>query len=156
MTERIASTDAPPSPSPPPDTGPKEPVPDVSPELAEALPRENDGSDERPDPESIDLTPDRAAHILDGDAYGGGHRAGTGSPGRTEFPADWTDEQVLDHIKDVARNPDGDPVQQSNGRWRYEGVRDGVNITAIVEPDGRIWTAWPREGDPGVVRNPVL
>jgi hypothetical protein len=29
-----------------------------------------------------------------------------------------------------------------------------VAITAIVHPDGRIWTAWPEEGSPGVIRNP--
>jgi hypothetical protein len=28
-----------------------------------------------------------------------------------------------------------------------------VEIVAIVETDGHVWTAWPREGSPGVVRN---
>jgi hypothetical protein len=36
-------------------------------------------------PDSIELPPERAGHILDGDAWGGGHRHGTGRPGKTEF-----------------------------------------------------------------------
>jgi hypothetical protein len=108
---------------------------------------------DRPDPDSIRITPDRATHILDGDRTGGGHRAGAG--GETEFPADWDDERILNNVEDVARNPDNWPEEpQPNGRWRIEGVRDGVHITAIVNPDGSIRTAWPREGDPGVIKNP--
>jgi len=43
----------------------------------------------RPAPDSLTLPPERATHILDGDRWGGGHRRGTGRPGKTEFPADW-------------------------------------------------------------------
>jgi hypothetical protein len=28
-----------------------------------------------------------------------------------------------------------------------------VEIVAIVTSDGLVWTAWPREGSPGVVKN---
>ncbi len=61
---------------------------------------------------------------------------------------------ILNSVMDVTRNPDKDPVYQSNKRWRYEGERDDVHITVLAERDGRIVTAWPREGDPGIVRNP--
>ncbi|MGZ7046624.1 MAG: EndoU domain-containing protein, partial [Candidatus Aminicenantales bacterium] len=108
----------------------------------------------RPDPDSIRITPDRAEHILDGDKWGGGHRAGTGKPEKTEFPADWDDKRTLSNVEDVARNPDKAPEFQGNGKWLAEGVRDDVHITAIVKPDGSIVTAWPREGDPGVIKNP--
>ena len=112
---------------------------------------------DRPDEDSVRIPPDRAAHILDGDdeGTGGGHRAGTGSPGKTEFPSNWDDNKILSNVEDVARNPDVMPEEpQSNGRWKFEGTRDGVHTTVIVNQDGTVHTAWPREGDPGVVRNP--
>jgi hypothetical protein len=37
---------------------------------------------------------------------------------------------------------------------RVHGQRDDVGITVIVLPDGRIWSAWPDAGSPGVVKNP--
>lgn len=107
-----------------------------------------------PAPESLCLPPERAAHILDGDRWGGGHRHGTGRPGKTEFPADWDDERIIGQIVDVARFPDAPPVLQANHRWRVQGERDGVATTVIVHPDGRIWAAWPEESSPGVIRNP--
>ena len=47
----------------------------------------------------VDLvSPSRRHHILDGEVrpngtYGGGHRAGTGYPGKSEFPARWSDDR---------------------------------------------------------------
>jgi hypothetical protein len=107
----------------------------------------------RPPPEALRLSPERTTHILDGDATGGGHRHGTGSPGRTEFPADWSDDRILDAITAVARHPESVRLQW-NERWRMRGQSGDVWITAIIRPDGTIWTAWPEEGSPGVVRNP--
>jgi hypothetical protein len=99
---------------------------------------------------------DRRTHILDGDNTGGGHRHGTGVPGKTEFPADWNDGQIIDAIHAVARKPDREPEHQNwNDRWKVSGRHKGVEIVAIVESDGAIWTAWPGEGSPGVVKNPV-
>lgn len=43
--------------------------------------------------------------------------------------------------------------QNWNYWWRVEGEREGVGIVAIVTSDGLVWTAWPREGSPGVVKN---
>jgi Bacterial EndoU nuclease len=115
-------------------------------------------AEQRPDgqlaPDSIRLPPERVRHILDGDRWGGGHRHGTGRPGKAEFPASWDDEQTIGHIMDVARHPDTRPVWQPNHRWRLRGERDAVDVTVIVKPDGGIWAAWPEEGGPGVVRNP--
>jgi hypothetical protein len=54
----------------------------------------------------------------------------------------------------IAREPDQVPVRQNwNDRWRVQGRRDGVQMVAIVNPDGLIWSGWPREGSPGVVKN---
>jgi len=118
----------------------------------EEVPEEDRAS--RPGADSLCLSPERATHILDGDQWGGGHRPGTGRPEKTEFPASWDDSRIVDHITDVARSPDVPPVLQPNQRWRVLGERDGVGITVIVQPDGRIWAAWPEEGSPGVIRNP--
>jgi hypothetical protein len=109
---------------------------------------------ERPLPDSVRVHPERVAHILDGDRWGGGHRHGTGRPGKTEFPSSWDDEKIIGHILDVARDPDSSAVFQANRRWRVHGQRDDVGITVIVKPDGRIWSAWPDAGSPGVVKNP--
>jgi hypothetical protein len=108
-----------------------------------------------PDPDSITMTPERTKHILDGDARGGGHRAGTGKPGYTEFPADWDDDKICENVEEVARNPESrENKSQPAGRWLYKGTRDDVQISVIVEAEGGICTAWPREGDPGVIKNP--
>ncbi len=102
----------------------------------------------------IRMTVDRRAHILDGDKTGGGHRHGIGQPGKTEFPAEWDDHYIIDAVLGVARKPDQAPERQNwNGRWHVDGKHDGVEIVAIVETDGLVWTAWPREGSPGVARN---
>jgi Bacterial EndoU nuclease len=112
------------------------------------------GDPERPPPDSVHVAPERARHILDGDRWGGGRRHGTGRPGKTEFPPSWDDEKIIGHILSVARAPDDPPVFQANHRWRVHGQRDGVGINVIVQPDGRIWSAWPDAGSPGVVKNP--
>lgn len=111
---------------------------------------------QRPDSARMHLPDDRRRHVLDGDPGGvsGGHRHGTGRPRKTEFPARWDDDSTAGHVLSVARNPDVVEEQQPNGRWRVNGVRDGVTVTAVIEPDGTIWTAWPKPGGRGVVQNP--
>jgi hypothetical protein len=107
----------------------------------------------RPPLDALRMPPERAIHILDGDATGGGHRYGTGTPGKTEFPANWDDDRILNAITFAARSPEN-VHQQWNQRWNARGEFDNVRTTVIIEPDGTIWTAWPEEGSPGVVRNP--
>jgi hypothetical protein len=111
---------------------------------------------DRPPVETIHVSPDRAKHVLDGDADGsGGHRHGTGNPGKTEFPATWDDEKIINALVDVARRPDHPPRQQEwNHRWVARGTRDDVEVVVVIAPDGRIWTGWPTPGGPGVVKNP--
>jgi hypothetical protein len=109
---------------------------------------------DRPLPADIRVSAERRRHILEGDQTGGGHRSGVGSPGKTEFPAAWDDERVMANVLSVAREPDERPMRQNwNDRWRVQGNREGVGIVAIVASDGLVWTAWPREGSPGVVKN---
>ena len=110
----------------------------------------------RPPVEAIRVSPERRAHILDGDGDGsGGHRHGIGSPEKTEFPAGWDDKKIISNVLDIAQRPDGPPVlQQWNNRWVCTGTRDSVEVSVIVLRSGEVWTAWPEEGSPGVVRNP--
>jgi Bacterial EndoU nuclease len=113
-------------------------------------------SGQRPPLDAIRITPERSAHILDGDDAGrGGHRHGVGNPGKTEFPASWDDKKIMDNVRDVGRRPDQPPIYQDwNSRWLARGTRDDVEVVVVVAGDGRIWSGWPRPGGPGVVRNP--
>lgn len=80
---------------------------------------------------------------------------GTGR-GKREFPKSWDDNEIMNEISDVATSPDSVWTQQPRTpgskltksgkpvRWKVEGVRDGVNIRVIMEPDGvGIVTAFP-------------
>lgn len=110
---------------------------------------------DRPPADGIRIPPERITHILDGDSTGGGHRHGTGRPGKTEFPASWEDAKIVDAIVDVARRPDQKPEhQQWNDRWVARGTRDDVGIVAVLARDGRIWASWPTPDSPGVTKNP--
>jgi len=113
-------------------------------------------SGQRPPLDAIRITPERSAHILDGDDAGrGGHRHGVGNPGKTEFPASWDDKKIMDNVRDVGRRPDQPPIYQDwNSRWLARGTRNDVEVVVVVAGDGRIWSGWPRPGGPGVVRNP--
>jgi len=117
--------------------------------------KEIDAAD-RPPVEGIRLSPERATHILDGESDGGGgHRHGTGRSGKTEFPGNWNDEKIMDSALDVARRPDCAPtLQHWNNRWICTGTRGDVEVSVIVLRSGEVWTSWPEEGGPGVVRNP--
>ena len=114
------------------------------------------GHRDAPDRDAMHTVPERARHILEGDGpgtSGGGHRHGTGRPGKTEFPAEWSDDRILSTVADVARDPERAELQD-NGRWLVAGVRDGVRVWVAVRPDGGIWTSWPEPGGPGVRENP--
>jgi hypothetical protein len=111
-------------------------------------------AEKRPALDSLRVTEDREKHILDGDDYGGGHRSGTGKPGKSEFPASWSDEKILSSLLDVASRPDQPPEHQiRKDRWLAQGTREDVVVVALVAGDGQLWSGWPESG-PGVVRNP--
>ncbi len=60
---------------------------------------------------------------------------------------------IVATVRDVAGDPEQARWQRFNGRWQVSGERDGVGVTAVVLPDGRIWAAWPEPGGAGVTRN---
>ncbi|SEB39536.1 EndoU nuclease [Amycolatopsis tolypomycina] len=84
---------------------------------------------------------------------GGGHAPGVGRRATSEFPAGWTDEQIISVVKDVANDPSEARRQQRNGRWRCAGERFNVHLIVLVEDNGHVHTAYPVAG-PGVIRNP--
>ena len=84
---------------------------------------------------------------------GGGHAAGRGLPGKTEFPDRWSDDDAMTLVMDVVRSPAG-AVKQPDGTFRARGVRDGVDLRVIVTELGHVVTAYPVAGD-GVVTNPL-
>ncbi len=95
-----------------------------------------------------DLTEHRSVHILNR------HRAGAGLPGKTEFPARWSDKEILHYVSDVA----SDPMSTTGvGKWNSPyaiGTRDGVTIRVDFYPidhptyAGRISTAYPINSQP--------
>ncbi len=103
--------------------------------------KSDSGNDKDAPPSIVD--PDRATHILDGDKTGGGHRAGTGKPGKSEFPSNWSDDRVLGEISDVATDPKSTTSPGRGGRTVTRGTRGGVDIDVIVDQNGRIVTGYP-------------
>jgi len=97
---------------------------------------------------SVDLaSAARRGHILDGEvrsngSFGGGHRPGTGYPGKSEFPSGWSDEQIMHHISDVATDPHSTVRPGRGGDVFVQGTRDGVDIQVLIR-NGQIWTAYP-------------
>lgn len=107
-----------------------------------------------------DLSPGRRQHILEGDppevrsGNGGGHRSGTNKPGKTEFPADWTDDDIIRRVMETARHPETAVWQDDRGTWRVTAVHDDVVVTVAVDLDGQVVTAFPIADGRRGVRNP--
>jgi hypothetical protein len=108
---------------------------------------------DHPTPDAVHLTAAGRVHILTGDAEGGGHLSGRGAPGKSEFPPSWDGDRIVATALALARAPDVPPASGRKNRWVVEGVRDGVRMRVVTEPDGRIMTAVPLSG-PGVIQNP--
>lgn len=110
------------------------------------------------------LTERNMVHILDGEPVGrkgkvrGGHRAGTGRPGKTEFPPAWSDEDVRAAVEETLADPHWSCRRGDRRELRRVVVKHGQRV--IVETswypnsDGVlvIRTAYPKCGD-GVVLN---
>ncbi len=110
---------------------------------------------DRPSVDVTDLVlPARRHHILDGEilpngAANGGHRSGTGFPGKSEFPVSWSDDHIMQHVVDVATDPASARTAGSAGDIFVDGVRDGIDIQVLLRND-ELWSAYPTN----VTRNP--
>ncbi|NIR13143.1 MAG: EndoU domain-containing protein, partial [Desulfobacterales bacterium] len=86
-------------------------------------------------------------HILDGDGpgKGGGHRFGTGKPGKSEFPSDWSDEKIIHEVSDIATDPKLKwSKPDSRGYSSTTKTVDGVDVKVVVDKNsGRIVTGYP-------------
>ena len=102
--------------------------------------------------DSVSIPEDRARHILDGERRSGGHRYGTGIPGKTEFPASWSDDDILEAIRQVAGTGTVDRPAHRDGDLVIVGEVNGVTIEVVVQPNGEVRTGYPLTG-PGVRRN---
>jgi hypothetical protein len=80
---------------------------------------------------------DARRHILDGDGINGGHRPGTGIPGKTEFPVGWADDKIIREIESVANDATAARSLRLDGRFVAEATRDGVTIRVIIAANGR-------------------
>lgn len=104
-------------------------------------------------------------HIIHGDGgKQGGHIAGTGFSGKTEFPKGWDEAKILDASHQVTQQ--GPPVtgpkptKDANGdpawAYNYEGMVDGVLVRTTVLSNGEIRTSFPPDStNPGVILNPA-
>jgi RHS repeat-associated protein len=100
------------------------------------------------------VSPQRTAHILIGDATGGGHMHPP-QPGKTGFPPGWDASKIMHEVSDIATSPtstftrpDGktDLYYKSGKPARFTGTetRDGVPIKVVTEPAGEgVITAHP-------------
>ena len=79
--------------------------------------------------------PARRTHVLDGEGESGGHQPGTGTAGKSEFPAGWSDDKIVGEVESVANDPVSTRIVRPDGRTVVEGTRDGVNIRVIVSRD---------------------
>ena len=107
-------------------------------------------------PHSIDnvsIPEDRARHILDGEGRSGGHRYGTGTPGKKEFPVSWSDDDILDAIRLVAGSGTVIGPAHREGDLLISGEVNGVTIRVVVRPNGEVRTGYPVSGE-GVIENP--
>jgi len=101
------------------------------------------------------VSDERTEHILNGEirpngTFGGGHRAGTGFPGKSEFPASWSDEEIMNHISDIATDPSIEwRIGDRPGDFFANGTRDGIDVEVLIRND-EIWTGYPTN----VPRNP--
>ncbi|MBR8142587.1 EndoU domain-containing protein [Burkholderia sp. AU19243] len=93
------------------------------------------------------LDPKAETHVLYGDGpTSGGHLFGIGKPGKSEFPATWSAQDIANAISDIATNPNtiwSKPAPK-NGYITGTGTIKGVDVKVVIDPaKGRIVTGYP-------------
>lgn len=90
------------------------------------------------------LSEQRQQHILYGDARGGGHLHGIGKPCKSEFPAGWSANDIIDTTKLIAANDNIDWRQGDNGYYVGEQSVNGVRVRVVLDRErDDIITAYP-------------
>ena len=116
-----------------------------APELARIVSSETDAAVDILMPAMPVIISDQVVqHILYGDARGGGHKHGAGRPCKSEFPADWDDEQILEVTRKIAANDNLLWRRENNGYYVAEDFRGHVEIRVVKGPQKqRVITAYP-------------
>jgi hypothetical protein len=83
---------------------------------------------------------------LAGDKTGGGHRPGTGNPGKSEFPVGWSDSKILSAIEEIGRAGAVVGNARTPGGLVKSGTIDGVTINVVVDKHNQIVTGFPTDG----------
>ncbi|MDE1153254.1 MAG: EndoU domain-containing protein [Micavibrio sp.] len=90
------------------------------------------------------LSESRKQHILYGDDHGGGHLHGINRPCKSEFPANWSADDVVAAVKADAANDNLGWRQQGNGYYVADANDHGVKIRIVLNRDkSEIITAYP-------------
>ncbi|MDO4413043.1 hypothetical protein [Cutibacterium sp.] len=104
-----------------------------------------------------DFTDNNLHHVLDGEPDGrrGGHRSGTGRPYKTEFPSEWSDEDIRDAISQTMAAPS--KVATKDAMVYFYREVNGVIVCYQARRHQRtgelsFYAAYPFNGN-GVVRN---
>lgn len=97
------------------------------------------------------ISPQRRAHILYGDATGGGHMFGTGKPCKSEFPKHWDEDTIIKEVDLIAANDNLNWEQQRNGYYVTEQKVGTVKVRVVKGRENKnVITAYPTN----VPRNP--
>lgn len=76
---------------------------------------------------------------------------GVGKPCKSEFPADWNEEEILDTVKRIAANDNLPWEKQNNGYHVAESYEGKTRVRVVLGPQKqKIITAYPTN----VKRNP--
>lgn len=101
--------------------------------------------------QSIRVSEKAEQHILRGDERGGGHRFGAGKPCKSEFPANWSGDEIIKRVKQIAANDNIDWRRQQNGYYVGQQDIDGVVVRVVLNKQrDDVVTAYPLN----VKRNP--
>jgi filamentous hemagglutinin len=75
----------------------------------------------------------RESHILFGDDTGGGHKYGVGKPCKSEFPAEWSDEDIITAIQNIAANDNLSWKKGENGYYVAEKEINTLKIRVVLD-----------------------
>src|SRR6188508_1417561 len=63
----------------------------------------------------VKISEQRRVHILQGDEKGGGHQFAAGKPCKSEFPKEWSSDEIIAHVESIASNDNLPWRKQKNG-----------------------------------------
>lgn len=79
-------------------------------------------------PDEVRISDRARAHVLDGHAFG------TDVPCKSEFPENWTAEEIIARLKTMAANDNLDWRQEDNGYYVAEEMQpDGLKVRVVVD-----------------------